>query len=102
MILDSNLNLKDTIGIDSWGSTAVNERGYVWVLADGRILASDPATGRVLAFTADGSPAGTYELPKEGNEPVARPIGVTSDGTNLIVVDSAGSVVRKLPLTEIR
>jgi predicted membrane-bound mannosyltransferase/DNA-binding beta-propeller fold protein YncE len=102
VVLDSSLNLKREIRIDSWGSTAVNERAYLWVLDDGRILATDPTTGRVLAFLPDGTPSGTYEVPKEGRQPVARPIGITSDGTSLLVADSAGGVVRKLPLTEIR
>ena len=99
--LDKDLKSKGDIKIDSWGSTAVTDRAYLALLPDGRILTTDPSQGKVLAFGADGTPLGSYDLPKEGTQQIARPVGIATDGTSVIVVDSAGNVARKIPLAEI-
>jgi sugar lactone lactonase YvrE len=99
--LDKDLKSKGEIKVDSWGSQAVTERGYLALLPDGRLLATDPTRGKVLAFSADGLAIGEYDLPKEGNQTQARPIGIATDGTSVVVADSIGNVARKIPLSEI-
>lgn len=98
---DRDFNLKNEIKVDSWGSKAVTERAYLTLLPDGRLLASDPTNGKLLIFGADGSPQGSYDVPKEQNQATARPIGLAADGKNVYVAEAAGSVVRKIPLSEI-
>ncbi|MBF6599474.1 MAG: TIGR03663 family protein [Dehalococcoidia bacterium] len=88
------------IPVPSWGSNAVTNRPYLALLPDGRLLATDPANGKVLVFAANGNPAGTYALPAEGNT-TPRPVGITTDATSVYVSDGAGSVVRKIPLAEV-
>jgi uncharacterized protein (TIGR03663 family) len=99
--LDKDLKSKGEIKVDSWGSQAVTDRGYIALLADGRLLATDPSRGKVLAFGADGAPIATYDMPKEGSQLLARPIGIATDGTSVLVTDSIGNVARKIPLSEI-
>ncbi len=101
VILGDDLNLKSTIAVDSWGSEAVTDRAYMALLADGRLLVTDPANGQILAFAADGSRIAAYDVPPDANRNFSRPIGITTDGTSVFVVDSAGHVVRKIPLAEI-
>lgn len=101
VVLDKDLNSKRTIDVSSWGSQATSDRPYLALLGDGRLLATDPANGRVLTFGADGSQLGSYDLAKEGRLTFARPIGIVTDGTSVWVADSGGSVVRKIPLGEV-
>lgn len=91
------------IAVDTWGSTAVTDRPYLALLPDGRLLATDPSSGKVLTFSAQGQKTGEYTLPTEAAQPAARPIGITlsPDGQSLLVSDGAGSVVRKIPLAEV-
>ncbi|MBI2723694.1 MAG: TIGR03663 family protein [Chloroflexi bacterium] len=111
--LDKDLNLKAQIQVPTWGSTGVTDRPYMALLADGRLLVTDPnpcktapdcATaqpGNVLVFNADGSAGPVYSMPKEAGLNIARPIGIASDGTSVVVADSSGNVVRKIPLSEV-
>ncbi len=101
VVLDKDLNLKTTIPIDAWGSQAVSERAYMALLDDGRLLVTDPTNGKVLAFGPDGAAIASYDVPREGAQTFARPIGIATDGTSVYVADSAGNVVRKIPLAEI-
>lgn len=101
VILDKDLNLKSTIAVDSWGSEAVTDRPYMALLDDGRLLVTDPEHGQILAFGADGSRIAAYDVPTDTNRDFARPVGITTDGTSVFVVDSGGSVVRKIPLAEV-
>lgn len=98
---DKDLKSKGIINVDAWGSQAVTERGYLALLPDGRILATDPTHGKILAFGADGAPLASYDLPKEGAQAQARPVGIATDGTSVVVTDSIGNVARKIPLSEI-
>jgi uncharacterized protein (TIGR03663 family) len=111
--LDKDFKSKSEIKVPTWGSTGVTDRPYMALLADGRLLVTDPnpcptapacpspQSGKVLVFDAAGNPAGSYDLPKLGDGPIARPIGIATDGTSVLVADSAGNVVRKIPLSEI-
>ncbi len=89
------------IDVPSWGSNYITDRPYLLALDDGRLLATDPAHGTVLVFSADGTLKRTYEVPSYRGTP-PRPIGLAraADGA-ILVSDSAGNVVRKIPLSEI-
>lgn len=99
--LDKDLKSKGEIKVDGWGSQAVTDRGYITTLPNGRLLATDPTHGKILAFAADGTSIAEYVVPKEGSHPQARPIGIATDGTSVLVTDSIGNVARKIPLSEI-
>ena len=99
--LDKDLQSKGEIKVDSWGSQAVLERAYLALLPDGRLLATDPTRGKILAFGANGAPIGEYDVPKDSGQTQARPIGITTDGTSVIVTDSIANVARKVPLSEV-
>ena len=71
------------------------------LLSDGRLLATDPSNGKIITFGSDGTRLGTYDVNKEGQSPVVRPIGISSDGTNVLVADSSGNVIRRIPLSEV-
>ncbi len=101
VVLTPDLQFKTTISVDAWGSNAVTDRAYMALLPDGRLLVTDPTGGNVLAFGADGALLATYKMPIEGSQPFARPIGIATDGTSVLVADSNGNVVRKIPLAEI-
>lgn len=111
--LDKDLKSKGEIKVPTWGSTSVLDRPYLAVLLDGHLLATDsnpcltaptcPTAndGKILVFDAAGNQVSTYDLPKEGSSSVVRPVGLATDGTSVLVADSAGNVVRKIPLSEI-
>jgi sugar lactone lactonase YvrE len=99
--LDRDLVLKGEIAVPAWGSQAVTDRAYMALLDDGRLLVTDPTNGKVLVFAADGSAAGEYAVPPVEGQANVRPIGIASDGTSVLVADSIGNVVRKIPLGEI-
>jgi len=100
-IFDSGLNQKSQIEVPGWGSQAVTDRPYLALLPDGRLLATDPTSGKILAFGTDGSSIGAYDVPREGDTPSARPIGIATDGSSVWVADGAGDVVRKIPLSDV-
>jgi hypothetical protein len=100
-VFDSGFTPKSEISVPSWGSEAVTDRAYLALLPDGRLLATDPANGKILAFAADGAPIGSYDLPKEGATATARPLGIASVGSRVWVSDAEGGVVRKIPLGEV-
>lgn len=102
LVLDSNLSEKQEIAVPSWGSQAVTDRPYMALLPDGGLLATDPASGDVLIFDSEGNQTGTYEVPAEQGQAAVRPIGVAVDGSeSVLIADSIGHVVRKIPLTEV-
>ncbi|MEX0749608.1 MAG: hypothetical protein WD359_02275, partial [Dehalococcoidia bacterium] len=100
-VFDGELQQKSEIAVPSWGSEAVTDRAYLALLPDGRLLATDPASGKVLAFGTDGTQIAAYDPPKEGASPTVRPVGIATDGTSVWVADAAGGVVRKIPLAEV-
>lgn len=100
-VFDAQLQQKSQIDVPSWGSEAVTDRPYLALLADGRLLATDPANGKVLAFGADGAQLASYDPPKEGASPTVRPVGIATDGTSVWIADAAGGVVRKVSVAEV-
>ncbi|HXK34091.1 MAG TPA: SMP-30/gluconolactonase/LRE family protein, partial [Dehalococcoidia bacterium] len=101
LVLDDDLSTIREIAVPSWGSQAVTDRPYMALLTDGRLLATDPANGKVLVFDAQGQQVAAYDVPVEQGQAAVRPIGLASDGTNVLVSDSIGHVVRKIPLSEV-
>jgi DNA-binding beta-propeller fold protein YncE len=103
--LAQDLSLKSTIRVDAWDTVAAGrgtlDKSYMALLPDGRLLATDPANKTVLTFAPDGALLATYEVPAEGTQAFARPVGIATDGVSVWVSDSAGHVVRKIPLSEI-
>jgi predicted membrane-bound mannosyltransferase/sugar lactone lactonase YvrE len=88
------------IPVPSWGSNAVTNRPYLALTTDGHILATDPEHGNILIFTLDGKSLGAYPV-VASQSASARPLGIAVSGDSVLVVDGAGSVVRKIPLTEV-
>jgi uncharacterized protein (TIGR03663 family) len=102
VVVDSNLNQKTIISVSGWGTTQnVTDRAYMALLADGRLLLTDPTNNKILVLGADGGQLAAFDMPREGNHTFARPIGIATDGTNVFVSDSEGNVVRRIPLAEI-
>ena len=98
---DKDLKSLGVIPVDAWGSQAVTDRGYLALLPDGKILATDPTHGKVLVFGADGTALPSFDMPKETGQTASRPVGIATDGTSVVVTDSIGNVARKIPLSEI-
>jgi DNA-binding beta-propeller fold protein YncE len=98
--LSGDLQFVSAFDVPVWGSEAVTDRPYMALLADGRLLVTDPEHGKILAYNDQGTLLSEWELPAEPNKR-ARPVGIASDGTNVIVADGSGAVVRKVPLAEI-
>jgi len=119
--LDKDLKSKGEIQVPTWGSNQVTDRPYLALLPDGRLLATDPnpkaaacdgsesepgecktpQDGKVRVFDAAGAPLGVYDVPRDAQATLARPIGIATDGTSVLVVDAASSVVRKIPLADV-
>ena len=101
VVLGNDLSLKREIAVDEWGSQAVTERGYMTLLDDGRLLVTDPTNARIITYGADGTRLGTFDVPKLAEATTARPIGISSDGTDVLISDSSGNVIRRMPLSEV-
>lgn len=83
-----------------WTSRQAMDKPYLTVLADGRILASDPANGLLVLFAADGTALGSWE-PVIGGLPLgvaALPDGgfVFSDGLHNEVQIVPGDLLESL------
>jgi predicted membrane-bound mannosyltransferase/sugar lactone lactonase YvrE len=111
LVFDREFNNKQLIQVPGWGSQAVTDRGYIALLPDGRLLATvqryegegttNPISGQVLVFDTAGQQVAAYDMPVEGDKPYSRPVGIATDGTSVLVSDSNGAVVRKIPLSEV-
>lgn len=110
--LDKDLQLKQEIAVPTWGSNNVTDRPYLALLPDGRLLATDPnpcdtapecpsQDGQLLIFDVQGNQVGTYAASREGESQLVRPVGLAVSGDSVLVSDSAGHVVRKIPLAEV-
>ena len=118
VVLDNDLNIVREIPVSTWGSSNVPDKPYFALLDEGRIIVADPYpleslpgegtplppadhAPRLLVLDPDGTVLTTYELPVTDGAGQARPIGVATDGTSVLVSDSGGNVVRKIPIEEI-
>jgi DNA-binding beta-propeller fold protein YncE len=75
-----------------WESQNVANKPYLTVDAQGRVIASFPEQGRLVAFNPDGTQL--KELPLAGSLPVG--VAMTSDG-RILTADAKGNVVYALP-----
>jgi len=113
LVLDKDFNQKMEIPVPTWGSNQVTDRPYLALLPDDRLLATDPnpcttapscpssVDGKILLFDQSGKQIGEYQLPREPNAQFSRPIGIAVDGSSVLVTDSEGNVLRKIPLNDI-
>ena len=111
--LNKDLQPLGEISVPTWGSNQVTDRAYMALLSDGRLLVTDPnpcasppncsnpQSGKIRVFGANGQPAGEYDVPVEGQNQLARPIGIATDGSFVLVSDSTGQVLRKIPIVEV-
>jgi DNA-binding beta-propeller fold protein YncE len=76
-----------------WSSQGINDKPYLAVLADGRIVATDPAKSLLTLYQPDGAVVGTWQLP-----PGSLPVGLAAlpDG-GFIVTDGARNEVQIVP-----
>jgi DNA-binding beta-propeller fold protein YncE len=74
-----------------WGSRAFTDKPYLVVARDGVVYASDPAGGRVLVYSAEGSLTAMLAATGWGQEPRSRPTGLALDESRgvLLVADPA-------------
>jgi streptogramin lyase len=98
--LDGEFNFVGAFDVPAWGSEVVTNRPYMAILPDGRLLLTDPEHAKVLAYDAEGTLITEYEVPVTAGRS-SRPIGVAVADTHVLVSDGSGSVVRKIPLSEI-
>lgn len=98
-IFDSQLRYRDEINVESWpgaNRTAITDRAYIAVLDDGRVLATDPSSARIIVFSASGDEQAAWKLPSDVG--VTRPVGIAVDGDQVYVSDSLANRVVRLPL----
>jgi hypothetical protein len=96
-----DFNLKQETKVAGWPGEKAVGRPYLALLPDGRLLVTDPLGGKVLVFSADAQLAGSYDLPAVAERPAPIPVGIATDGKNVLVADAGADVVRKIPLAEI-
>jgi DNA-binding beta-propeller fold protein YncE len=84
---NANFDYIDEIAVPSWGSRGVTDRAYIAVLDDGRILATDPANGRIAVFRPTGEEEASRRVAEVGA--ASRPIGITSDGAGRVYIADA-------------
>jgi predicted membrane-bound mannosyltransferase/sugar lactone lactonase YvrE len=80
-----------------WNSQGINDKPYLAVLTDGRILATDPAKGSILLYAPDGSALGAW-TPAAGG----RPVGITAmpDG-GFVFTDAQNNQAQIVPAAAI-
>jgi hypothetical protein len=119
VVFSADLTPQRAFGVDSWGSRSVADKPYIAVLDDGRVLVADPFPlnsvppegtpqpttsdfpGRILTYGPDGVLRGAYDVPAEGSTVTARPVGVATDGEWVLISDSVGNVIRRVPLGDV-
>ena len=94
---DNELLFISEIDVPAWGSQGVTDRAYIAVLADGRVLATDPTSGRIIVFSPSGEEEAAWSLPTVTG--LSRPVGIVVDGEgNVYVSDGLNSTVVRIPL----
>ena len=95
---DAQFGFLDEIEVETWGSQGVTDRAYIVALEDGVVLATDPASSRIVVFDADGEKLAAWRLTVRDS----RPIGIIVDGQGQVYIsDGLASEVRLLPLAEL-
>ena len=95
---DSEMQYSGEFEVDSWGSRGTTDRAYIVALADGTILATDPANGNILIFDVNGEEIAAWSLPSQAG--TSRPIGIAVDPAeeNVYITDGLASQVVRVPL----
>ena len=95
---DSQMRYSGEFEVDSWGSRGTTDRAYIVALADGRVIATDPANGNILVFDANGEEIAARSLPSRSG--TSRPIGIAVDPAEefVYITDSLTSQVVRVPL----
>lgn len=83
---DSDFQYIDEIAILSWGSHGITDRAYIVAIDGGRVLATDPANGRIAVLDANGDELGSWRI--ADSEIPSRPIGIAWDGANVYISDA--------------
>ena len=73
---DAQFGFLDEIEVDTWGSQGVTDRAYIVALEDGVVLATDPASSRIVVFDASGEELAAWRLTVRDS----RPVGIIVDG----------------------
>ncbi|MCH7580673.1 MAG: TIGR03663 family protein [Chloroflexi bacterium] len=95
---DSQMRYSSEFEVESWGSRGTTDRAYIVALADGTVLATDPANGNILIFNANGEEIAAWSLPSQAG--TSRPIGIAVDPAeeNVYITDGLASQVVRVPL----
>jgi sugar lactone lactonase YvrE len=80
-----------------WNSQGINDKPYLAVLSDGRIVATDPAKGSVLLYAADGTSLGSW-TPAAGGRPVG--LAALPDG-GFVFTDAQNNQAQVVPAAAI-
>ncbi len=87
--------------VKGWGSQEVTAKPYLVVMADGRVVLSNPANSRIELYAGFGTATASWDLPSTQGVS-ARPVGMTLDGNgSLYVADCNGNVVYRLPVSSL-
>jgi sugar lactone lactonase YvrE len=84
---DSDFEYIDEIEIPSWGSHGITDRAYIVAIDEGRLLATDPANGRIAVFDAEGVGVASWRIAEV--EIPSRPIGIAWDGDGDVYISDA-------------
>ncbi len=95
---DSQMQYSSEFEVESWGSRGTTDRAYIVALADGTVLATDPANGNILIFDANGDEIAAWSLPSQTR--TSRPIGIAVDPAEetVYITDGLASLVVRVPL----
>jgi sugar lactone lactonase YvrE len=98
--LDTELRPMDAYPVQEWEDLDPSNKPDLAALPDGRILASDPAHGRILLLDSAGQVVAA--LSSVGATPLAFPRGIAYDPARQFVFASEGTAnqVRRFPLSD--
>jgi sugar lactone lactonase YvrE len=99
-VFDPQMQYRTEISVESWpkqNSTAITDRAYLTVLDDGRVLATDPSNGRIVAFDNTGTQISAWKLPSDTG--VTRPVGIALAGDQAYISDGFANRVVRVPVS---
>ncbi len=100
-IFDPTFKYVTEFKVKGWGSQEVTAKPYLVVMADGRVILSNPANSRIELYAGFGTATASWDLPSTQGVS-ARPVGMTLDGNgSLYVADCNGNVVYRLPVSSL-
>jgi predicted membrane-bound mannosyltransferase/DNA-binding beta-propeller fold protein YncE len=91
---DAQFTFLDEVEMPGWGSQGITDRAYLTALPDGRVLATDPANGKVIVINSAGEKQEWRLI-----EGATRPIGIGADANGQVyITDSMNSTVNRVAL----